>query len=122
MTAPRYTFCAKRYLTKHLMKHVDMYHSQTPEVTKTRIRQDMTNPNGQVRVLICTTAAGMGVNFAGVENVINFGPPQELDTSQWHQLSNYSALRFATPSGCTRSFLAKLVARFGRSTEKATEK
>ena len=74
-----YILC-KRYLTKHLMKHVDMYHSQTPEVTKTRIRQDMTNPNGQVRVLICTTAAGMGVNFAGVENVINFGPPQELDT------------------------------------------
>ena len=48
--------------------------------------------------------------------------PGRLAATQWHQLSNYSALRFATPSGCTRTFLAKLVARFGRSTEKAIEK
>lgn len=73
-------FVCKQYISKDLMQHVDMYHSQTPDKTKGRIREDMATTDGQVRVLVCTNAAGMGVNYAGVNNVINFGPPQEMDT------------------------------------------
>ena len=74
-----YCFC-KRYLTKQLLQHVDMYHSQTPENTKSRIREDMAAADGRVRVLVCTNAAGMGVNYSAVNNVVNYGPPQEMDT------------------------------------------
>ncbi|KAI8516563.1 Pyruvate decarboxylase 2 [Branchiostoma belcheri] len=37
---------------------------------------------------ICTTAASMGINFAGVDNVVNFGPPQELEQVVYHRLPN----------------------------------
>ena len=36
--------------------------------------------NGVIRVLICTNAAGMGVNFFGLCNVIHYGLPYQMDT------------------------------------------
>ncbi|XP_019616870.1 PREDICTED: ATP-dependent DNA helicase Q-like 1 [Branchiostoma belcheri] len=44
-----YVLC-KRYLEKEHMKSVEMYHSQTPESTKCRIRDDMSKLDGSVRV------------------------------------------------------------------------
>eukprot|EP00058_Branchiostoma_floridae_P000817 XP_002586305.1 hypothetical protein BRAFLDRAFT_82911 [Branchiostoma floridae] len=67
-------------LTADQLKLVQMYHSHTPERIKVKIREDMAVSDGNIRVLLCTTAASMGTNFAGVDNVVNFGPPQELDT------------------------------------------
>jgi ATP-dependent DNA helicase RecQ len=40
----------------------------------------MSNPSGQLRVLICTNAAGMGVNYSELYNVIHYGPPKEIDS------------------------------------------
>jgi ATP-dependent DNA helicase RecQ len=59
--------------------HIQMYHSQTLQHVKDGIEQDMSNMNGNDRVLICTCAAGMGVNFVGISNVIHHGPPNDID-------------------------------------------
>ena len=40
-----------------------MYHSKTPESVKEKTRQDLAVEGGYTRVLVCTNAAGMGVNF-----------------------------------------------------------
>ena len=47
---------------------------------KETLREDMNQENGKIRILITTSAAGMGVNFKGVQNVLNFGPPKDMDT------------------------------------------
>lgn len=61
-------------------QHFNMYHSHTPENVKEIIKTDFADSSGIIRVLICTNSAGMGVNFKGVNNVINYGPAQDLDT------------------------------------------
>ena len=58
----------------------NMFHSKTPDSVKEFIRQDMSFSAGIIRVLICTNAAGMGVNFKDLHNVIHYGPPNDLDT------------------------------------------
>lgn len=57
-----------------------MYHSKTPQPVKEQIKNDMANKKGNIRVLICTNSAGMGVNYAGLYDVIHYGPSQDLDT------------------------------------------
>ena len=58
----------------------NMYHSKTNEKVKETIRNDMSSSDGLIRVLICTNAAGMGVNFKGVHNVVHYGLPRQMDT------------------------------------------
>lgn len=53
-----------------------MYHSKTPEIIKEDIKLDLDDPNGDIRVLVATSAAGIGVHFKGVYHVINYGPPK----------------------------------------------
>ena len=60
-------------------KLFNMYHSKTSDKVKENIREDMTT-SGNIRVLICTNSAGMGVNFHGVNNIIHYGIPREMDT------------------------------------------
>lgn len=50
-----------------------MYHSNTPEYVKGKNCTDMGSDSGKIRVLICTNAAGMGVNFKNLNNVIHMG-------------------------------------------------
>ncbi|XP_062599088.1 uncharacterized protein LOC134260556 [Saccostrea cucullata] len=59
---------------------VNMYQSKTPEFVKENIRTDMGSETGKIRVLICTNAAGMGVNFKNLHCVIHYGVPHDLDT------------------------------------------
>ena len=63
-----------------MLKYVEMFHSMTDEVVKEKIALDMAKEDGEVRLLCCTNAAGLGVNYRGVETVISYGPPQDLDT------------------------------------------
>ncbi|XP_033745061.1 putative ATP-dependent DNA helicase Q1 [Pecten maximus] len=75
---------SKVYLTflKHvgqLRNHFEMYHSKTNDKIKEQIRKDMSE-SGNIRVLICTNSAGMGVNFHDVNNIIHYGLPREMDT------------------------------------------
>ena len=66
------------------MSHVEMFHSMTPQETKDYIIKDMGSINGIIKVLICTNAAGMGVNFKKVTTVTSYGPPQDMDTFVQH--------------------------------------
>lgn len=50
-----------------------MYHSKTTDATKEKIRKDMLEANGKIN------AAGMGVNFQNVNNIVQYGPPRDLD-------------------------------------------
>ena len=45
------------------MSHVEMFHFMTPQEIKDYIIKDMQSINGIIKVLMCTNAAGMGVNF-----------------------------------------------------------
>jgi hypothetical protein len=35
----------------------------------------MDNLDGCIRILVATNSAGMGVNYAGLYQIINYGPP-----------------------------------------------
>nr|XP_034333442.1 ATP-dependent DNA helicase hus2/rqh1-like [Crassostrea gigas] len=72
-------FSAFRMKLGHIIKHVDMFHSQTPDTVKERIKEDMSVESGNIRVLVATSAAGMGVNFRSVKYVINYGPLKDMD-------------------------------------------
>ncbi|XP_052274397.1 ATP-dependent DNA helicase RecQ-like [Dreissena polymorpha] len=62
------------------INYVHMYHSQTAENVKEVIKKDMGHDDGLIRLLVATSAAGMGVNFKGVNQVINYGVPKNMDT------------------------------------------
>ena len=66
------------------MKQVDMFHSQTPKEAKEHIMKDMANVDGRIKLLSCTNAAGIGINFKGVDMVVSYGPPQDMDTFVQH--------------------------------------
>ncbi|XP_052678559.1 uncharacterized protein LOC128159483 [Crassostrea angulata] len=72
-------FSALRMKLGHIIKHVDMFHSQSPDTVKEKIKEDMSVESGNIRVLVATSAAGMGVNFRSVKYVINYGPPKDMD-------------------------------------------
>jgi superfamily II DNA/RNA helicase len=59
---------------------VNMYHSKTPDDVKKFIRKDMEAENGNIRVLVSTSSAGMGVNFKDLQNIVHFSPPRDMDT------------------------------------------
>lgn len=50
-----------------LLEHIEMYHSKTTNDVKELVKEDVNSENGKIRVLIATSAAGMGVNFKGVK-------------------------------------------------------
>ena len=77
--------CGKLYtkfvssISSAAMPHVQMYYSKTWTHIKEIIQGDMSAKNGPVRILICTSAAGMGVNFVSVQNVIHYGSSYCID-------------------------------------------
>ena len=62
---------------------VDMFHSETNEDVKADICRSLKDPSSTLRVIIASSALGMGVDFTGVNMVINYGPPR--DTEQYMQ-------------------------------------
>ncbi len=61
------------------LQYVEMYHSKTWSDLQQKILRDMSTVDGHVRILVCTSAVGMGVNFCDINYVINFGPPRKMD-------------------------------------------
>lgn len=61
------------------IKYVEMYHSSTTDLIKDEVKQKMSDVNGSLRIVILTSAAGMGANFTGVKHIIYFGPPTDMD-------------------------------------------
>ena len=59
---------------------VEMMHANTPETVKETVLNSMACYNGNVRVVICTIAFGMGVDTKGVRTIIHFGPSRNLES------------------------------------------
>ena len=58
---------------------VEMYHAGTPASAKEHILTSMATDDGDLRILICTVAFGMGVNCKGVRRAIHFGPSKSVE-------------------------------------------
>lgn len=58
---------------------VDMYHSATPDDVKKDISNSLKDPASTLRVVIATSALGMGVDFKEVQMVVHYGPPREIE-------------------------------------------
>ena len=58
---------------------VDMFTSITDPLVKTQIVKSFTTPSSPLRIVIGTTAFGMGIDCSDVSAIINLGPPENLD-------------------------------------------
>lgn len=56
-----------------------MYHSGTADHNKKVIMKSMADVSGIVRVVFATNALGMGVNLAGLNTIIHYGAPRNLE-------------------------------------------
>ena len=56
-----------------------MYHAKSPSHNKDVVLKSMLDENGIVRVVFCTVALGMGVNFSGLNYVIHYGAPSSIE-------------------------------------------
>ncbi|KAK3106908.1 hypothetical protein FSP39_002651 [Pinctada imbricata] len=79
LTATANKSARKKIEYKPEMDYVQMFHSKITEDVKDDIRKDMEKEDGHIRVLIASSAAGMGVNFKGLYEVIKYGPPKDMD-------------------------------------------
>lgn len=59
---------------------VAMYHSGTSPSIQEVVLASLKDPDGKVRIIIATTALGMGVDIKGLHRVINYGPPSDVES------------------------------------------
>ena len=59
---------------------VAMYHSGTSPSIQENVLSSLNDPNGKVRIIIATTALGMGVDIKGLHRIINYGPPADIES------------------------------------------
>ena len=57
---------------------IAMYHSGTASKIQEHVLSSLKDPGGSVRIVIATTALGMGVDIKGLHQVINYGPPNNM--------------------------------------------
>ncbi|XP_066285714.1 putative ATP-dependent DNA helicase Q1 [Branchiostoma lanceolatum] len=57
---------------------IGMYHSATLEKYKERVVKSLLG-TGSCRVVVATTALGMGVNFKNVGKIVLYGPPEDTE-------------------------------------------
>ena len=55
-------------------RHFGTYHSMTLSKYKERVSDSLRNDDGNVRVVVATSALSMGVNFPNVKYIIHMGP------------------------------------------------
>lgn len=58
---------------------VDMFHKHTDPLVKTNVIKLFTSQS-QLRIVICTTAFGMGIDCHDVHHVFHFGPPDYTES------------------------------------------
>jgi hypothetical protein len=58
---------------------IGMYHHNTIEKNKKIVTSSLYNHNGKCRVIFCTNALGMGINFPDIRYVVHYGPPQNVE-------------------------------------------
>lgn len=57
-----------------------MNNAGTLSEVKQQIINDMVNLLGNIRILICTSAFGMGVNCKDITQIVHFGPPKSIES------------------------------------------
>ena len=60
-----------------------MYHRGTSLKVRQHVLSSLKDPQGSVQIVNATSALGMGVNFRGLHQVLNYGPPND-DESYAH--------------------------------------
>ena len=63
-------------------RRVEIFPANTDQDSKERIKEWFVKPDGNIEILICTVAFGMGVNIPNVDMVIHWGLPS---SSQYWQ-------------------------------------
>ena len=66
--------------TNSQAKVVTMYHSKTPEQIKQKVLSSLLEENGDCRIVIATSALGMGVNIPNIRQIIHYGAPSDLES------------------------------------------
>ena len=59
---------------------IAMYHSKTPDLIKEKVLNDFILANSFYRIIIATSALGMGVNIPNIRNVFHFGLPSDVES------------------------------------------
>ena len=85
---------------------VTMYHSKTPEQIKQKVLS-LLEENGNCRIVIATSALGMGVNIPNIRQILHYGTP--LDLESYLQDSSLLKLSSLLPVEDCRSSSRKLV-------------
>ena len=57
-----------------------MFHAGTPNKASEHILNDLSKLDGTIRILICTVAFGMGMNWRGVSRTLHFGPSKSIES------------------------------------------
>ena len=65
---------------KSTTRIIAMYHSGTASKIQELVLSSLKDPEGSVRIVIVTTALGMGVDIKGLHRVINYGPPNNMES------------------------------------------
>lgn len=59
---------------------VSMYHSKTPEQIKQKVLSSLLEEDGDCRIVIATSALGMGVNIPNIRQIIHYGAASDLES------------------------------------------
>lgn len=68
---------SKRFIAK--------FHAEVGEITKQLLLTKFRQPNGMVRVMMATSAFGMGVNIQDIHTVVHWGLPRNY-VSYWQEI------------------------------------
>ena len=72
-----YPPCATRTSENRM---VAMYHSGTSASIQEVVLASLKHPHGTIRIIIATTALGMGVDIKVLHRIINYGPPSDIES------------------------------------------
>ena len=61
-------------------RHFAMYHAKTPQRIKDLVLTSFLNPDGAIRLVIATSALGMGVNIPNIRRIVNYGVPKDMES------------------------------------------
>ena len=60
------------------VRHIQMFHSETPEEKKKTIIQALCEKESDIRIVFATTALGMGIDVVDCHSIILYGPPRSV--------------------------------------------
>ena len=65
---------------------VATYHSGTSPSIQEIVLASLKDPSGKVRIVIATSALGMGVDIKGLHRIISYGPPSDIENLPYKNL------------------------------------